>query len=95
MARDKQIVIRIEDEKREDLKKYCSERNVEVGKLLYDIIGKLLDGSLTIDSATDSQAMQPTNLGEVIAQQIAQQLTELKLGDRLNSIENDLAEIKK
>lgn len=95
MARDKQIVIRIEDEKREDLKKYCSERNVEVGKLLYDIIGKLLDGSLTIDSATDSQAMQPTDLGEVIAQQIAQQLTELKLGDRLESLENDLAEIKK
>jgi hypothetical protein len=95
MARDKQIVIRIEDEKREDLKKYCSERNVEVGKLLYDIIGKLLDGSLTIDSATDSQAIQPTDLGEVIAQQIAQQLTELKLGDRLDSLENDLAEIKK
>jgi hypothetical protein len=95
MARDKQIVIRIEDEKREDLKEYCSERNVEVGKLLYDIIGKLLDGSLTIDSATDSQAIQPTDLGEVIAQQIAQQLTELKLGDRLDSLENDLAEIKK
>lgn len=95
MARDKQIVIRIEDEKREDLKKYCSERNVEVGKLLYDIIGKLLDGSLTIDSATDSQAIQPTGLGEVIAQQIAQQLTELKLGDRLDSLENDLAKIKK
>jgi|LakMenE01Jun11ns_1017448.scaffolds.fasta_scaffold9340643_1 hypothetical protein len=95
MARDKQIVIRIEDEKREDLKKYCSERNVEVGKLLYDIIGKLLDGSLTIDSATDSQAIQPTDLGEVIAQQIAQQLTELKLGDRLDSLENDLAKIKK
>jgi hypothetical protein len=91
MARDKQIVIRIEDEKREDLKKYCSERNVEVGKLLYDIIGKLLDGSLTIDSATDSQAIQPTDLGE----QIAQQLTELKLGDRLDSLENDLAKIKK
>jgi hypothetical protein len=95
MARDKQIVIRIEDEKREDLKKYCSERNVEVGKLLYDIIGKLLDGSLTIDSATDSQAIQPTDLGEVIAQQIAQQLTELKVGDRLESLESDLAEIKK
>ena len=95
MARDKQIVIRIEDEKREDLKKYCSERNVEVGKLLYDIIGKLLDGSLTIDSATDSQAIQPTDLSEVIAQQIAQQLTELKLGDRLDSLENDLAKIKK
>jgi hypothetical protein len=95
MARDKQIVIRIEDEKREDLKKYCSERNVEVGKLLYDIIGKLLDGSLTIDSATDNQAIQPTDLGEVIAQQIAQQLTELKLGDRLDSLENDLAKIKK
>jgi hypothetical protein len=95
MARDKQIVIRIEDEKREDLKKYCSERNVEVGKLLYDIIGKLLDGSLTIDSATDSQAIQPTDLGDVIAQQIAKQLTELKLGDRLDSLENDLAKIKK
>jgi hypothetical protein len=95
MARDKQIVIRIEDEKREDLKKYCSERNVEVGKLLYDIIGKLLDGSLTIDSATDSQAIQPTDLSEVIAQQIAQQLTELKVGDRLESLESDLAEIKK
>jgi hypothetical protein len=95
MARDKQIVIRIEDEKREDLKKYCSERNVEVGKLLYDIIGKLLDGSLTIDSATDNQAIQPTDLSEVIAQQIAQQLTELKVGDRLESLESDLAEIKK
>ena len=95
MARDKQIVIRIEDKKRESLKQYCLERNIEVGRLLYDLIGKLLDGSLTIDSATDSHAIQPTDLGEVIAQQVAQQLIELKVCDRLESLENDLAEIKK
>ena len=94
MARDKQIVIRIEDEKRESLKQYCLERNIEVGRLLYDLIGRLLDGSLSMDSATDSHAI-PTDLGEVIAQQVAQQLTEFKVCDRLESLENDLAEIKK
>jgi hypothetical protein len=55
MAKDKLITVRIEDELREEFKKWCEVRGLDVSVFLYDVIRRCLDGKLDESIVTGYQ----------------------------------------
>lgn len=48
-TRDGQLVVRVERAKREKFKQFCQSNGLEMSSFLYELIGRFVDGSLTLD----------------------------------------------
>jgi hypothetical protein len=66
MARDKQLIVRLESEEREKFKQFCQDNQLEMSSFLYELVRRFNNGSLTLEqimpttptaSALDSEAV--------------------------------------
>lgn len=78
MSRDKQLIIRLEEKLRDEFQEFCRKREETASGLVYEILKRLVSGELSLATVKGGTAAPPPNLSELIAQEVAVQLAELK-----------------